>query len=301
MDDNGRAETGPTAAAAGGSCCDLPEWAVHELREQRGTSPLCALPEWDGGDSTQVRGAARATRIPLIRDRRLYAAGSVGDCVYALKAGVVKHVATADDGRNAVVRLVTAGGVSGLEAIAGLPYRHSAIVLHPGSACRIPVDVIRKYEQLDPEAAKQLCQAWQQAVDDSERLLRMTHGPALLRVASLLQFLKESIPAGDLIRIRRADIADLFALTEVSVARALSELRRRGLIAQREGGISHVDVRIAALAAKPRLSDDGAVSSARVDAGSAVPSSCVRPARYRSVRPEPIEQVNLEDAHLEIP
>jgi CRP-like cAMP-binding protein len=168
-----------------------------------------------------------------------------------MKAGVVKHVATADDGRNAVVRLVTAGGVSGLEAIAGLPYRHSAIVLHPGTACRIPVEVMKKHEQLDPEAAKQLCQAWQQAVDDSERLLRMTHGPALLRVASLLQFLNEAIPAGELIRIRRADIADLFALTEVSVARALSELRKRGLIVQRGNGIAHVDAHIAALAGTP--------------------------------------------------
>jgi len=301
MDDNGRAETGPTAAAAGGSCCDLPEWAVHELREQRGTSPLCALPEWDGGDSTHVRGAARATRIPLIRDRRLYAAGSVGDCVYALKAGVVKHVATADDGRNAVVRLVTAGGVSGLEAIAGLPYRHSAIVLHPGSACRIPVDVIKKYERLDPEAAKQLCQAWQQAVDDSERLLRMAHGPALLRVASLLLFLKEAIPPGELIRIRRADIADLFALTEVSVARALSELRKRGLITQRGSGIAHIDAHIAALAVMPPSAVDAAAPSTGTDSLEAVPWNGERPANRSCARSKAIDQMRLEEAHLEIP
>lgn len=251
MDDQVRAGTGSRATAAGSSCCGLPEWALHESCEERGTSPLCALPEWDAGDSTQVHRGARATRIPLIRDRRLYLEGNIGDCVYVLKAGIVKHVATADDGRNAVVRLVTSGGVSGLEAIARLPYRHSAIVLHPGSACRIPVDVIKEYGQLDPEAAKQLCQAWQQAVDDSERLLRMTHGPALLRVASLLQFLKEAIPAGELIRIRRADIAELFALTEVSVTRALSELRKRGLIAQRGNGIAHIDAHIAVRAGKP--------------------------------------------------
>lgn len=250
MDDDIRVGTGFTTAAGSSSCCGLPDWPLHEPREERGRSPLCALPEWDVGGPTAVDGVARATRIPLIRDRRLYVAGSVGDCVYVLKAGIVKHVATADDGSNAIVRLVTAGGVSGLEAIAGLPYRHSAIVLHPGSACRIPVDVIKEYEHLDPAAAKQLCQAWQQAVDDSERLLRMTHGPALLRVANLLQFLKESTPAGELIRIRRADIADLFALTEVSVARALAELRKRGLIAQRGSGISHVDAHIVALAGR---------------------------------------------------
>lgn len=244
------------AAAAGTSCCGLPEWALHGPPAGRGTSPLCALPEWDVGESDRLHRGDRATRIPLVRDRRLYAAGSVGDCVYVLKAGVVKHTATADDGRNAVVRLVTAGGVSGLEAMAGLPYRHSAIVLHPGSACRIPVDVIRRYEEVDSAAAKQLCQAWQQAVDDSERLLRMTHGPALLRVASLLHFLQESIPAGELIRIRRADIADLFALTEVSVARAMSELRKRGLIAQRGNGIAHIDAHIVAHAGAPALSAD---------------------------------------------
>lgn len=246
------------------SCCGLPEWALNGPGEERGTSPLCALPEWDAGKSGSAQAVGGATRIALKRDRRLYTAGHVGDCVYVLKAGVVKHVATADDGTNAVVRLVTAGGVSGLEAIAGLPYRHSAIVLHPGSACRIPVDVIRRYREIDPDAAKELCQAWQQAVDDSERLLRMTHGPALFRVASLLQFLSEVVPAGDLLRIRRADIADLFGLTEVSVARALSEFRKRGLIAQRGSSIAHIDSHIAALAGKA-LSPDGKSTSIDTD------------------------------------
>jgi CRP-like cAMP-binding protein len=232
-------------------------WALNGPREARGANPLCALPEWDVVEPRSEHDASRATRIALRRDRRLYTAGHVGDSVYVLKAGVVKHVAAADDGTNAVVRLVTAGGVSGLEAIAGLPYRHSAIVLHPGSACRIPVEVIRQYERIDPEAEKQLCQAWQQAVDDSERLLRMTHGPALFRVANLLQFLREVIPAGDLVRIRRADIADLFGLKEVSVARAMSELRKRGLIVRRASGISHIDSQIAALAGRDFPTDDG--------------------------------------------
>jgi CRP-like cAMP-binding protein len=238
------------------ACCGLPEWALNGPREERGANPLCALPEWDVGDSAAAHAVGRATRVALKRDRRLYAAGHVGDSVYVLKAGVVKHVATANDGTNAVVRLVTAGGVSGLEAIAGLPYRHNAIVLHPGSACRIPVDVIKQYERIDPEAAKQLCQAWQQAAVDSERLLRMAHGPALFRVASLLQFLGEVIPVGDLIRIRHADIAEFFGLTEVSVARAMLELRNRGLIVQRGNSISRIDSRIAALAGKAFLLDD---------------------------------------------
>jgi len=301
MEDEVRAQPGPATAAAGSSCCGLPEWALHEPREKRGTSPLCALPEWNVGDSTEAHRGDRAIRIPLIRDRRLYAAGSIGDCVYVLKTGIVKHIAMADDGRNAVVRLVTAGGVSGLEAIAGLPYRHSAIVLHPGSACRIPVGVIKKYEQLDPDAAEQLCRAWQQAVDDSERLLRMTHGPALLRVASLLKFLKESIPAGELIRIRRADIADLFALTEVSVARALSELRKRGLITQRGSGIAHIDAHIAALAVMPPSAVDAAAPSTGTDSLEAVPWNGERPANRSCARSKAIDQMRLEEAHLEIP
>jgi CRP/FNR family transcriptional regulator, anaerobic regulatory protein len=239
------------------SCGGLPGWAPSRLGEGRGANPLCALPDLDVDESRSEHAASRATRIALRRDRRLYTAGHVGDSVYVLKAGVVKHVATADDGTNAVVRLVTAGGVSGLEAIAGLPYRHSAIVLHPGSACRIPVDVIRRYEGIDPEAAKQLCQAWQQAVDDSERLLRMIHGPALFRVANLLQFLGQVIPTGELVRIRRADIADLFGLTEVSVARAMSELRKRGLIVQRGTGISRIDSHVASLAGRDFPADDG--------------------------------------------
>jgi CRP/FNR family transcriptional regulator len=183
----------------------------------------------------------------------------VGDCVYVLKSGIVKELVAADDGKSIVVRLVTAGGVSGLEALAGLPYRHSAIVLHPGAACRIPVAVIKRYELASPDAAKQMRQAWQQAVEDSERVLLMTHGAAQLRIARLLQFLRETVPPGESIRIRRADIADLLGVTEVSVARALAEFRKRGLIGQRGRSISHIDPQIALLAAKHPTAAGGAL------------------------------------------
>lgn len=244
MADN--ASTTPKA----GSCCGLPDWALHEATEP-GANPLCALPDWDEGGTGSSDAASKAARIPLARDRRLYAAGNVGDCVYVVKSGLVKEVVTDEDGKSVVVRLVTADGVSGLEAAAGLPYRHTAIVLHPGTACRIPVAVIRRYEQLNPEAANEMCRAWQQAVKDAEQILRMTHGAAPLRIARLLQFLRETVPPGELIRIRRADIASLLGLTEVSVARALAAFRRRGLIGQQGWSISHIDPKIATLAARP--------------------------------------------------
>jgi len=236
-----------STAPPSGSCCGLPEWALHGTAEQ-GTSPLCTLPDWDEGGPVPRDAAHKSVRIPLARDRRLYAAGHVGDCVYVVKAGIVKEVVTAEDGKSVVVRLVTAGGVTGLEAVAGSPYRHSAIVLHPGNACRIPVAVIKRYEQLNPEAANAMCQAWQQAVEDAERILHMAHGAVQSRVARLLQFLSETLPPGEPIRIRRADIADLLGMTEVSVARALAEFRKRGLIGQQGWSISHIDPQIAALA-----------------------------------------------------
>jgi len=238
-----------STAPPSGSCCGLPEWALHETVE-RGTNPLCALPDWDEVGAVPPDAAKKAVRISLARDRRLYAAGHVGDCVYVVKAGIVKEVVAAEDGKSVVVRLVTAGGVSGLEAVAGSPYRHSAIVLHPGNACRIPVAVIKRYEELNPEAANDMCHAWQRAVEDAERILHMTHGAAQSRVARLLQFLRETLPPAELIRIRRADIADLLGMTEVSVARALAEFRKRGLIGQQGWSISHIDPQIAMLAAR---------------------------------------------------
>jgi len=246
-----------------GSCCGLPEWALHGTAEPA-ASPLCALPDWDEGGTVPPDAANKAVRIALARDRRLYAAGHVGDSVYVVKSGLVKEVVTDEEGKSVVVRLVTADGVSGLEAAAGLPYRHSAIVLHPGAACRIPVAVIKRYEQLNPEAANDMCRAWEQAVKDAERILHMTHGAAQSRVARLLQFLRETLPPGELIRIRRADIAGLLGLTEVSVARAFAEFRKRGLIGQRGWSISHIDPQIATLAAMQPTAAEASVPFGRV-------------------------------------
>jgi len=100
-------------------------------------------------------------------------------------------------------------------------------------------------------------------VEDAERILHMTHGAAQSRVARLLQFLRETLPPAELIRIRRADIADLLGMTEVSVARALAEFRKRGLIGQQGWSISHIDPQIAMLAARQPAAAEASLPSDR--------------------------------------
>lgn len=205
--------------------------------------PFCSL-----CDSADGRGASEAAchsgvlRLPLRAGVRLFERNSTGDVVYVLRSGVVKETMPGPEGRDCIVRLASRNHVVGLCALLGVPHRHSAYVLHPGVACRIPVARLQRLRATDPTVIERLQRDWQQAVDDADRILSdLGQGPARARLARALLYLRETAGPDEPLHLRRSELAELLAIVPVSVARLLGEFRREGLIEERQRRCTHLD------------------------------------------------------------
>lgn len=218
--------------------------------ETVGGLPVCKMPDVlcracgvAGGLS---RGAADRDATPSGRPRQaagvlvrlragqvLYGAGQQGDAVFALHHGLVKETLAAGEGER-VVRLVGSARVTGLSALLGEPYRHSAHVIGEGYACRIAAGRLRDGVEADPRGALELMRVWQATLDEMDRVMvRFASGPARARLARYILFLFEVL--GSEARLRRHEAAQLIGVTPVSVTRLVGEFKRDGLV--RESGL----------------------------------------------------------------
>ena len=84
--------------------------------------------------------------------------------VFTLRTGLVKLVRVTADGRERVVRVLFAGDVVGLEALATDHYDSQAVALSEISVCRIPLDVINQLSVNSPRLHRKLMEKWQSAL-----------------------------------------------------------------------------------------------------------------------------------------
>lgn len=205
--------------------------------------PFCSLCENAGGRSASEAACPSAVlRLPLRAGVRLFERDSTGDVVYVLHSGVVKETMPGPEGRDCIVRLASRNHVVGLCALLGVPHRHSAYVLHPGVACRIPVARLQRLLTTDSTVIERLQRDWQQAVDDADRIVAdLGQGPARARLARALLYLREAAGPDEPLHLRRRDLAELLAIVPVSVARLLGEFRREGLIEEMQRRCTHLD------------------------------------------------------------
>ncbi len=80
-------------------------------------------------------------------------------------------------------------------ALLGEPHPHSAYVMHPGVACRIPVPLIDEMRRDDRRVTERIFRDWHQAIADADRILgEFGKGPARARLARLLaEFKREGL------------------------------------------------------------------------------------------------------------
>jgi CRP/FNR family transcriptional regulator len=195
--------------------------------------PFCARGPYRPGDTGSIqRVLCEPQQIVLREGARLFERGATAHAVYVVQSGLVKETVQGPDGEECIVRLVTPSRMAGISALNGLAYRHSAFVMQAGMACRIPVEHIEQLRQEKPDTCQQMLADWLQAADDSDRIItEFSHGPARARMARALLFLHSVHRAGEAFCPRRTDLADLLAITPISVSRLLSAFRREGMIA----------------------------------------------------------------------
>ncbi len=244
-------QDGVRGAAHDPGRCRLPD----QVCETRGSTaeprplkhPLCGLcDEFGTGAEPLGSGVAGcwtgATRIPLRAGARLFESGSTGNAVYVVQTGLVKETMPGPEGNECIVRLAARNHVVGLCALLGMPHRHSAYVMHPGTACRIPVEQLERMQAANPAVTERLQRDWQQAVDDADRILAdLGQGSARARLARALLYLRSVAAPDEPLHLRRNDLAQLLAISPVSVARVLGEFRREGLIEEKQRRCTAMD------------------------------------------------------------
>jgi CRP-like cAMP-binding protein len=169
--------------------------------------------------------------------RALFHDGEPGDHVVLLLDGIVKLTATAEDGRLALLGILVGGNIIGApEALDGLPHEGTAVTVTPAAVRVISREDLlaaaRRYPEITLALAREVTQRLQRA--DRRRI---AHGAsAEVRLASLLHELMqdhgESTEQGVQIRVgvSQHELATLVGVTELTVHRALAELRRDGIL-----------------------------------------------------------------------
>ena len=163
----------------------------------------------------------------------LFTEGGVAKGVFTLRLGMVKLVRSTLDGRPRIVRVLRAGDVVGLEALAGSPYDCDAVTLTPVSVCRIPLVVIQKILSSSPRLHTQLMKKWQHALKDADDWLAdMNFGTARRRVGNLILKMSSADNREISMLFSREDMGAMLDLKLETVSREISRLVRNGVIKQ---------------------------------------------------------------------
>jgi CRP-like cAMP-binding protein len=174
----------------------------------------------------------------------LYSEASPAQGIFTLRSGMVKLVRSTLDGRPRIVRVLRAGDVIGLEALAAARYDSDAVALTPVTVCRIPLNVIQKLASSSPRLHTQLMHKWQRALKDADDWLAdMNFGTARQRVANLLLKMRSPSNHDVSVLFSREDMGAMLDLKLETVSREISRLVRDGVIAQldKQGRIYRVN------------------------------------------------------------
>lgn len=168
----------------------------------------------------------------LLADARIVARGQVPNALYTVRAGLVRFERVSASGERHIVRLVGRGGLIGLEGLLRQPSADEVVACTTVKVCRIPLDLADALGSGRNDMAMALMRQWQRALDDAANLsVGLRTGAARLRVLRLLHHLAQH--ADDEGRIwmpRREEMADLLGMALETASRAVSGLRRAGVL-----------------------------------------------------------------------
>lgn len=159
----------------------------------------------------------------------LYSAGGAGESLYTIRSGLVKLVQYLPEGNLRIVRLLGVGATAGLEAVVGLPYEHTAIVLQRALVCRVPRQVVDRLNRETPRLHCQLMLRWHAALKQADDwLTELSTGKATQRFARLL--LHIVAPDGSAPLFTREDLGAMLGITTEHASRTVTEFKRNGAI-----------------------------------------------------------------------
>jgi CRP-like cAMP-binding protein len=161
----------------------------------------------------------------------LYEASDQALGVFTLRNGMVKLVRVTADGRERVVRVLFAGDVVGLEALATGRYDSQAVALSEVSLCRIPLDVVHQLGANSPRLHRKLMEKWQSALKQADDwLAELNFGTARQRVMHFIRKMYEVSEDGTATLFGRDDMGAMMDLKLETVSREVTVLVRAGVM-----------------------------------------------------------------------
>jgi len=152
--------------------------------------------------------------------------------VFTLRKGMVKLVRVTSDGRERVVRVLFAGDVVGLEALATGRYDSQAVALSEVALCRIPLDVIHQLGANSPRLHRKLMEKWQSALRLADDwLAELNFGTARQRVVHFIRKMHQVSEDGTATLFSRDDMGAMMDLKLETVSREVTALVRAGVMA----------------------------------------------------------------------
>ena len=184
----------------------------------------------DAADKTITAGAAGVVRYAAAGEA-LYIEGENAPYCYLLVSGVMKEYNTLDDGRRQVADFYNAGELFGISERE--THLHTGEAVTPCVVRCFPREKFLAAVAASPQTSEYFLRTLMQRLHRArERIVMLGRMSALQRVAVFLQRLaaEQGARRDILLVMSRQDMADHLGLTIETVCRALSDLKRRGVI-----------------------------------------------------------------------
>ncbi|WP_024329018.1 fumarate/nitrate reduction transcriptional regulator Fnr [Thioalkalivibrio sp. ALR17-21] len=176
-------------------------------------------------------------RRPIEKGSTLFSMGSPFEYLYAVRTGTMKTVLMGDDGTEQITGFALAGELLGLDAIHQGSHPVTAIALESTSVCAVPWSLVEDLSGRLPTFRQHLMGVMSRGLASEENLHALLgQRSAEQRLATFLLSLSQRHQARGLAADRfilpmsRADIANHLGLTQETISRLFTQMRRQGLI-----------------------------------------------------------------------
>jgi CRP-like cAMP-binding protein len=188
----------------------------------------------------EVRGVIHRHRYP--RHQALFREGEPATHIVIIKRGQVKLVTCLADGREQILGVASPGQLVGIEVLNQDNYPYTVVPLTPVDVCRIGYKDLLRVVGNDPEAAVRVIRALTRELEHSRNRIRdLGLRSATERVAAFLLSLSPGQPkSGETVplALSRLEMGELLGVTEETVSRIMSQLRRAGVIVTQTGQLT---------------------------------------------------------------
>lgn len=177
-------------------------------------------------------GRPRSGQQRYRRRDPVYLEGTQADAVYAVVDGYLRETRSTAEGREQAVRLVSPGGLAGLESLRGGSFQTSAEALTEAWVCRVPrEEALRHLAERPAQLQAVISNLVDELSEVRETVLWLGAMSAEQRILALLeQLARREARTRFQLPMTRLELADFLGLSHSTVSRTLQQLRRDGRI-----------------------------------------------------------------------